>query len=261
MLDGSIGDQAARGLTASLDGMLADFAFVRDLVRPTASDADPLPPPAGSIQLRLTATGAIARPALTGTFQIADGRVPLTAEQGVTGIGISGKYDAGVLTLDRATAAFEGASLTATARVPSNVFIDRLPAFLRSRIVPADGPASLSAQILSVTQAVAVPFVDPATLDQLGGRIDATVQLEADRVALERVRGAITLDRAELRLGGTELDQQTTTRVSIQEGRVTVDAWEWGRGDNRLTVRGGRDARRQLHRSTWPRRPCWICAC
>ena len=40
VLDGSIGDQAARGLTASLDGMLADFAFVRDLVRPTAGDAD-----------------------------------------------------------------------------------------------------------------------------------------------------------------------------------------------------------------------------
>jgi outer membrane protein assembly factor BamA/autotransporter translocation and assembly factor TamB len=239
VLDGSIGDQAARGLTASLDGMLADFGFVRDLVRPRASDAAPLPPPAGSIQLRLTATGAIARPALTGTFQVADGRVPLTAEQGVTGISISGKYDAGVLTLDRADAAFEGARLTATARVPSNVFIDRLPAFLRRRIVPADGPASLSAQLLSVTQAVAAPFVDPATLDQLGGRIDATVQLEADRVALERVRGAVTLDRAELRLGGTELDQQTTTRVSIREGRVTVDAWEWGRGDNRLAVRGG----------------------
>ena len=91
VIDGSIGDQAARGLTASLDGMLADFAFVRDLVRPRASDAAPLPSPAGSIQLRLTATGAIARPVVTGTFQIADGRVPLTAEQGVTGIGISGK--------------------------------------------------------------------------------------------------------------------------------------------------------------------------
>ncbi len=143
------------------------------------------------------------------------------------------------MTLDQAAAAFEGASLSATARVPSNVFIDRLPPFLRSRIVAADGLASLSAQLASVTQAVAVPFVDPATLDQLGGRIDATIQLEADRVALERVRGTITLDRAELRLGGTQLDQQTTTRVSIRDGRVSVDAWEWGGGDNRLAVRGG----------------------
>ena len=114
---------------------------------------------------------------------------------------------------------------------------------------------------LSVTQAVAAPFVDPATLDQLGGRIDATVQLDADRVALERVRGTITLDQAELTLGGIALDQQTTTRVSIREGRLTVDAWEWGRGDNRLAVRGGRDARRELRRSIWSRRPCSICAC
>ncbi len=237
--DDSISDQAASGLTASLDGMLADFAFVRDLVMPRAQGASPLPPPAGSIQLRATATGSIARPAVTGTFQVTDGRVPLTPERGVTGIGIRGKYDAGVLTVERAAAAFEGATFTATARVPSNVFIDRLPEFLRGRITPADGLASLSAQLASVTQAVAAPFVDPATLDQLGGRIDATVQLEADRVALERVRGSIALDRAVLTLGGISLDQQTTTRVSIREGRLTVDAWEWGGGDNRLTVRGG----------------------
>ena len=60
VIDGSIGDQDARGLTASLDGMLADFAFVRDLVKPRAGGAAPLPPPAGSIRLRVTATGSIA---------------------------------------------------------------------------------------------------------------------------------------------------------------------------------------------------------
>ena len=27
--------------------------------------------------------------------------------------------------------------------------------------------------------------------------------------------------------------------MSIRDGRVSVDAWEWGGGDNRLAVRGG----------------------
>jgi outer membrane protein assembly factor BamA/autotransporter translocation and assembly factor TamB len=239
VIDGSIGDQGARGLTASVDGSLADFAFVRDLIKPRARGAPALPSPAGSVQLRLSAGGAVARPVINGTLQITDGRVPLTAGQSITGVGLSAGYEAGVLTVDAASASFEGASLTASARVPSNVFADRLPPFLRTRIAAANGAAALSARLLSVTPAVAAPFVDPQTLQELGGRIDATVQLEADRASLDRVRGTVVLDRAELALGGVPFDQQVPTRLTIGDGRLTVEAWEWGRGDNRLAVRGG----------------------
>ena len=93
------------------------------------------------------------------------------------------------------------------------MFADRLPPFLRTRIAAADGAASLSARLLSVTPAVAAPFVDPQTLEELGGRIDATVQLEADRASLDRVRGTVALDRAELALGGVPFDQQVPTRL------------------------------------------------
>src|SRR4029077_13781378 len=115
------GDETARGLTASVDGSLADFAFVRDLIKPRARGAPPLPAPAGSVPLRSSASGAVARPVVNGTLQITDGRVPLTAGQSVTGVGLSARYEAGVLTVDAAAASFEGASLTASARVPSDV--------------------------------------------------------------------------------------------------------------------------------------------
>jgi outer membrane protein assembly factor BamA/autotransporter translocation and assembly factor TamB len=239
VIDGSIGDQGAPGLTASVDGSLADFAFVRDLITPRAGGAAPLPAPVGSVQVRLSAGGAVARPVVNGTLQITDGRVPLTPEHSVTGVGLSGRYEAGVLTVDSAAASFEGASLTASARVPSDVFADRLPPFLRTRITAANGAAALSARLLSVTPAVAAPFVDPQTLKEFGGRIDATMQIEADRASLDRVRGTVALDRAELALGGVPFDQQVPTRLVIGDGRLTVEAWEWGRGDNRLAVRGG----------------------
>jgi outer membrane protein assembly factor BamA/autotransporter translocation and assembly factor TamB len=239
VLDGSIGDESARGLTASVDGSLADFAFVRDLIKPRARGAPPLPPPAGSVRLRFSASGVVGRPVVNGTLQLTDGRVPLTAGQSVTGVGLSARYEAGVLTVDSAAASFEGASLTASARVPSDVFADRLPPFLRTRITPANGAAALSARLLSVTPAVAAPFVDPQTLREFGGRIDATVQLEADRASLERVRGTVALDRAEFALGGVPFDQQVPTRLVVGDGRLTVEAWEWGKGDNRLAIRGG----------------------
>ena len=238
MRDGSSGDQAARGLTASLDGSLADFAFVRELIKPRATGAPPLPSPTGSIQLRFSASGAVARPVVNSTLQIADGRVPLTTGQSVTGIGLSATFGEGVVTVDSAAASFEGAGLTASARVPSNVFVDRLPQFLRSRTTPADGPATLSARIQSVTPAVAAPFVDPQTLASSAAA--STRRSSSKPIArLDRVRGTAVLDRAELALGGVPFDQQVPTRVAVRDGRLSVEAWEWGRDDNRLTVRGG----------------------
>jgi outer membrane protein assembly factor BamA/autotransporter translocation and assembly factor TamB len=238
-IGGALGSQAAQGLTLSLDGELADFAFVNDFVRSRASGAARLPSPSGSVQLRLTATGALAQPDLTGTLQIDDGRVPLTAAQSVTGIGMSARLDGGVLTIDSAAAAFEGATLTATARLPGAVVADRLPPSLRRRLAPTGSPAMLSAKVSSVTAAIASPFVDPQTLAQLGGHIDATIQLEADRLAPDRVRGTLTLDQSDLSLGGMPFNQQTPTRLAVQDGRLTVEAWEWGAGDNRIAVRGG----------------------
>jgi outer membrane protein assembly factor BamA/autotransporter translocation and assembly factor TamB len=238
VIDGSTGDQAPRGLTASLDGSLADFAFVRELIKPRAMGAPPVPSPSGLIRLRLSATGTVARPDVSGTVQITDGRMPMTTGQRVTSIGLSATFGEGVVTVDSATASFEGASLTASARMPSNVFVDRLPQFLRSRITRVDGPAALTARLQSVTPAVVAPFVDPQTLGQLGGRIDATVQLEADRAALDRVRGTAVLDHVDLTMAGIPFDQQMPTRLAVRDGRLSVDAWEWGRDDNRLAVRG-----------------------
>ena len=100
-------------------------------------------------------------------------------------------------------------------------------------------PASLTAQVSSVTPLAAAPFVDAATLESIAGRVDAVVELHADRAALDRVAGTVVLNRAELSLSGVSFDQQTPTRLLVHDGRVDVAAWDWGRGDNRVIVTGG----------------------
>ena len=239
-IDGALGDaQAQDRLALTLDGALADFGFVRDLVQPRAEGAPAPPPLAGSIHAELIAAGTVAAPRLSGALQIRGGSLPITDQAQVTDVEAGARYDGGVLVVDRMTAAFEGASLAATARVPSEVFIDRLPESMRKWIVTASGPGTLSAQVRSITPSVVAPFVDPATLEQIALHSDATIDLEADRPDLDRLRGAIVLTRAELSLGGVAFDQQTTTRVAIGNGRATIDSWNWGRGDNRVALRGG----------------------
>jgi len=225
------------GLT--LDGSLDDFAFVRELAQPQAgAEAQPWPV-SGAIRAQIAAEGTTSDARLSATLAISDGRVAVTDGHAVTGIDVGARYDSGVLTVERATAAFEGASLTATARMPSAVFIDQVPASMRRYLGTAGGPATLSAQLRSITQSVVSPFVDAATLEQLVLHTEATIDLESDRLALDAVRGTIAFPRADLALSGVSFDQQVPTRLAVHDGRLTVDAFRWGQGDNQLVVRGG----------------------
>jgi outer membrane protein assembly factor BamA/autotransporter translocation and assembly factor TamB len=235
---GALGDSAPAPLTLTLDGSVGDFAFVRDLVQPRAPDTAERPLPAGSVHARITAEGSLERPRLAASFQIAGGSVPVTDRASVTGIEIGATYADGVLVVDRAAAAFEGATLAASARVPSRVFLDQVPEAFRRFLTAADGPATLSAQLHSITPSIVAPFVDAATLEQIGLNADASLNLESDRAALDRVRGDITLGRAEVSLAGVSFDQQQTTRLVVGDGRVTVDTWDWGHDDNRVVLRG-----------------------
>jgi outer membrane protein assembly factor BamA len=239
-IDGTLGDASApKPLTLMLDGALADFGFIRDIVQPRA-DGEPAPPRlAGSIRGAITAQGTMAAPRISGAFEVRDGVIPVTDRAPVSAIEIGARYDDGVVVGERAAAAFEGATLTATARVPSAVFIERLPDAVRRWIPTASGPATLSAQVRSITSSVAAPFVDAGTLEQIALHSDASIDLEADRPDFDRVRGAVVLSRAELSLAGVAFDQQAPTRLAIAGGRVTVESWTWGRDDNRVVLRGG----------------------
>jgi outer membrane protein assembly factor BamA/autotransporter translocation and assembly factor TamB len=232
---GSLGQSATGPLTVTLDGSIADFWFVRDLIPQTAAGAPSL---AGSVNARVTVEGPLAQPQIAGSFQVSGGRVPVNDRSAVTNIEVAAVYDTGLLSVNRATAIFEGATLAASARVPSSVYRDQIPESVRHLVVARDGPATLSAQLRSITQSIAAPFVSAETLAQLALQAAASLNLEADRLAIDGVRGTATLDRAEISLAGVPFDQQATTRLRVGDGRVTVDNWEWGRDENRVSLRG-----------------------
>jgi outer membrane protein assembly factor BamA/autotransporter translocation and assembly factor TamB len=238
-ITGSLGDAAPEGLVATLQGSVGDFEFLEHLVRPTAADHTTLPPPAGSITLRIAASGSVSAPLLTGAFRLSDGRVPIVAQAAVTGANLTATYAQGVLTVDDLRAAFEGATLSAKGEVPADLFRDRLPARWRDLVPRSGRPASLTAQVSSITQQAAAPFVDAALLQSIAGHVDAAIDLRADGAAVDRVAGTIVLNRAELALSGVSFDQQTPTRLRVHDGRVDVETWIWGRGDNRVALTGG----------------------
>jgi len=236
---GSLGDAAASGLVATLQGSLSDFEFLEHLVRPADADHASLPPPAGSLNLRIAASGSPSAPIVTGGFRLTDGRLPIAAQATVTDANLSATYEQGVLTVDDLRAAFQGATLTAKGEVPADLFRDQLPEQWRALVPRAGRPASVTAQLSSITQQMAAPFVDASTLQSIAGRVDAAIDLRADAAAVDRVAGTIVLNRADLALSGVSFDQQTPTRLRVHDGCLDVEAWDWGRGDNRVALTGG----------------------
>jgi outer membrane protein assembly factor BamA/autotransporter translocation and assembly factor TamB len=237
---GSVGE-AAPGLTATLRGSLADFAFVQrfaqSAIRNPQSASETVT--TGSIDFRIDATGPLERPALSGMFRVSDGQWPLTPEHAVTGANLSARYVSGVLTIEQLDATLQGAALDARGRIPADLFRDRLPPRWHDLVPQSAGPADLTIRVSSLTPQIAAPFTDPSTLEQLQGRVDASISLQADRAALEHLTGTVTLDRAELSVSGVSLDQQRPTRLVVRNGRVDVADWDWGRGDNHLVLTGG----------------------
>ena len=239
-LDGALPNASASGrISLTLDGSLADFGFVRELTQPLAEGtAEPLPL-TGSINAQLVADGIAAEPRVAGTLRIGQGRVAVTPGHDVTDIELGARYENGVLIVDRAAALFEGATLAATARVPGGVFVDHLPVSIHQYLAPASGSATLSAQLRSITQSIAAPWVDAATLQQVGLGADASIELESDRLEIDRVHGTIALGRAELSLAGVSFNQESTTRFTIRDGRLNIDAFRLGQADNQVALEGG----------------------
>ncbi len=236
---GALGDASAGGLEATLQGSVTDFAFLRRFIRPPNANHSELPPPSGAIVVRLAANGSLSTPVLSGSLQLRDGRLPITTQAAVTDTNLTARYELGVLAIDDLRAAFQGATLTASGQIPAGLFSDRLPARWRDLVPQSGRPASLIAQVSSITPQAAAPFVDAATLESIAGRVDAVIDLHADRAALDGLTGTVVLNRAELSLAGVSFDQQTPTRLRVHDGRVDVTSWDWGRGDNRVILTGG----------------------
>jgi outer membrane protein assembly factor BamA/autotransporter translocation and assembly factor TamB len=237
-IDGVLnGAEGSNRLTLALDGSLADAALLRPLVGPAAgSYLDSL---GGTVHAELTATGTTTNPRVSGRVQISDGHVAIAAGNGLTGIDVDVRYDDGVAIVDRVAAAFQGATLSATGRVPNAVFLQQLPAVIQPYVGKGTGPASLSAEIRGITPSTLAPFVGADALADMKLQADASINLEADRAALDAVRGSVTLGRSEISIAGISLDQQVPTKLAIANGRVTVDTFRWGPETNQVVLQGG----------------------
>ena len=109
-----------------------------------------------------------------------------------------------------------------------------------SRVCPQRAsPRRAILRVGSITTSTLAPFVEEGALADVTGRMDAVVALTATSLDVQRHRGGMTLERAELSLARVPLNQSRPTRLRLADGRLQVLDWTWAGAGNRINVSGG----------------------
>lgn len=231
---GQLGPDRPGTLAASLDGDAADLEQLVQAFFPDKRFGAQL---AGQVHIDLRAPGSLDRPAFTAQANLDEGRVTVADQPQVTALVARATYDAGVLTLSRLDMTWQGASVSATGEIPIALAGSDLPEWLTGG-PRAQTTGRLRARIDGMTPAVLAPFVPAETLSQLSGLVSGAITLDADRPSLDAVRGQLVLDRVDLVVSGIPFNQQQPTQVDISNGRAQITHWNWGTGDNRVSLGG-----------------------
>jgi len=222
-------------LQATLTGDLYDVA-VAAAVAASATPADPAGPPIaagrGPLVLLARVTGSIESPAYAADAEIGPGMVQARADLApVENLVVRAHVENGRLELRQFSGSYSGAAVTATGRAPLSLLSG-------GTSDTADGGAVLHAAAAGVTAAVLRPFVDDATISQLGGSLDARLDLSSRSLNLDDVEGGVVLERLNLEVEDLPVFQRMPTRVVVRGGTARIESWAWESEGTSLEVTG-----------------------
>jgi outer membrane protein assembly factor BamA/autotransporter translocation and assembly factor TamB len=192
----------------------------------------------GPVALLARVGRSLERPAMAANLELGPGSIAVNQLPAITNLQMRAQLDQGWFELREATGAWQGAQVVARGRVPLRLFQEQVPPRLLAAFPRVEGPASMSARATSITPAVLSPFLDPDTLSQIVGGIDASVDLETSSLDLTDVRGEARLDRLDLRIANLPVTQRMPTRIVARNGFARVAAWEWASEGATLDVDG-----------------------
>src|SRR5262245_16608414 len=194
----------------------------------------------GTAMPHVTAGGTFSHPLPTGSLAVRASSIQYGSLAPMTDLRIDAAIDPTVITLPTLAAQWQGATLGGNGTLPWRVVVSALqnqpgPGRLQSSPLapwlnglPAEpARATLTLRADNVTPSVLQDVLPAERLQLIEGNASATIAAEADGLSLERVRGEAVLDRASLVVAGVPLNQRVPTRLRLENGRASIDAFEW----------------------------------
>ena len=208
----------------------------------------------GPVALRARVTGSLQAPIISADLEAGPGSITLGDLPAVSGVRLRARVDNGWLELREAAASFQGARVSATGRAPLALLAEAQAlgaapfSGLRetragqgtqpSRQGATTGDLELHARATNISGAAIAPFVDVATLEQVAGSVDATLDIASPTLELADLTGEFRLDRLELRIADLPVSQRVPTRIVARDGFARIEAWDWAGQGVTLGVRG-----------------------
>ena len=190
---------------------------------------------AGAFNLEVVVAGSPAAPVISGALSLDNGRLGIGDHPALQPLTLRGAYRNGEVRLERLSGTWQGASIVATGELSAGLF--ELPAFIADTLPPG-GALAVRADIDALTPATLVGYLDEATLADLDGAIRVAIDLEADALQLQALRGTLSVPQGSITLSGVSLAQRRETRLEIAAGQIRVAAFDWGSQDDYVTVGG-----------------------
>jgi outer membrane protein assembly factor BamA/autotransporter translocation and assembly factor TamB len=221
-------------ILATLTGDLYDVAVAAAVAADAAGSSSQTPIAAGSGPLILLAriTGSVQSPAFGADLEVGPGMVQARSDLApVENLRVRAHLENGLLELRNLAGRYHGADVTATGQAP-------LALLTRNGSAPREGEIVLHAAAVGVTSAVLAPFVDSSTIGQVGGSLDARLDLTSTSLELDDAKGEVVLERLDLTVADLPVTQRTPTWVVANEGIARIESWAWESEGTSIDVSG-----------------------
>jgi outer membrane protein insertion porin family len=208
----------------------------------------------GSASLDVVVEGTLRHPRPNGNLVVRSPSIAYGTLAPATSLELDAIIDPTLITLRTLAAQWQGASLRSEGVLPWRVVLSSMqtpgqpaagqtPAFASwlSALPAEPGRAMFTVRADNVTPAVLTDLVSADRLRDVGGSASATAAIEADRLSLERVQATAVLDRALLTVADVPFTQSTPTRVRLENGRASIEHFQWTAEGNSITASGGAD--------------------
>ena len=197
----------------------------------------------GEVDVSATVTGWVDAPIVAGQLTVRADRFGFGDHPPLEQLALDVSYKDGVIAVDRLSAVWQGATVTGEAFVPLALLADSLPEPLIATMSTTDpalptGPANLRLRFESITDEALAPYVAGDALADIEGLINATLAIEAHEPTAAGVRGSLRLDDATVTVAGIPLEQRRPTLVELDGRQLRVAAFDWGNGDDYVTIGG-----------------------
>ena len=221
------GPRNGDGLVLTITGDIGEAARA---VAATGLAQLPMIQGSGPLALLARVTGSIENPIVAADLEAGPGSVTIRDLSTASDLTARAHLEHDMLDLREAHASYEGAMLNATGSVPIALFT--------SAPSTSTAPASLHATATGITPAVLRGILDPATLEDISGAVDVTLNVQTPSLDLVRATGDVTLTRLDLRLAGLAVTQRVPTRIVAKDGFARIESWNWAGEGATLGVAG-----------------------